>query len=132
MTSTSPRSRHLAIEYPSRRKEATPSQSEYQSTRLTIVYQFSVRGTPPSPAEQSDSKYFFFFLYLIDRANQGSIIRSKDAYMLIYAKRPSRKLGLKAERGAKSTIPSPPPWASKAVESMNFAQEQTCSEFAEK
>lgn len=132
MTSTSPRSRHLAIEYLSRRKEATQSQSKYSSTWLTIVYQFSVRGTPPSPAEQCDSKYSFFFQYLIDRANEGSVIRSKDAYMLIYAKRPSQKLGFKAERVAESTIPSPPPWALKAVESMNRAHEQTCSEFAEK
>ncbi|KAF8733688.1 hypothetical protein AX14_003618 [Amanita brunnescens Koide BX004] len=73
-------------------------------------------GTPPSQTDQSDS----------------NVIRSKDAYMLIYAKRASPKPDPNTERESEPVIPSPPPWASKAVESLNRAHSQTCSEFAEK
>ena len=52
--------------------------------------------------------------------------------MLIYAKRASPKPDPNTERESEPVIPSPPPWASKAVESLNRAHSQTCSEFAEK
>ena len=64
----------------------------------------------------------------------NSVIRSKDAYMLIYARRVSRtrKLKLESETDLKSAVPAPPPWALKAVESLNRTHSQTCDEFSQK
>ncbi|KAK2466793.1 hypothetical protein APHAL10511_001051 [Amanita phalloides] len=58
-----------------------------------------------------------------------SSIRSKDAYMLIYARRASRS---RVETESELTIPSPPSRASDAVESLNRAHSQACDEFTQK
>lgn len=60
--------------------------------------------------------------------NDSSIIRSKDAYMLIYSRRTPQN------HGAKSTesVPAPPPWAMKTIESLNQAHFQACEEFLTK
>ncbi|KAF8623508.1 hypothetical protein AX15_006291 [Amanita polypyramis BW_CC] len=60
--------------------------------------------------------------------NGPRVIRSKDAYMLIYARRASRIRNLEL----KSVVPAPPPWALKTIEFLNRDHSQTCDEFSQK
>ncbi|KAF8637340.1 hypothetical protein AX17_002841 [Amanita inopinata Kibby_2008] len=66
--------------------------------------------------------------------NVSSIIRSKDAYMLMYARRPPPNL----ESGSQTTVkqvrhavPRPPPWALEIIESVNAAHVQACHAFSQ-
>ena len=112
-----------------KRKDSDAEKEQVFNNIALPPYTNQTQGEHPLPRRNKMTQSSLFLCFVIDCANGGSVIRSKDAYMLIYAKRASYP---NAERGPEPVAPSLPPWASKAVECLNRAQSQTCSEFAEK
>ena len=69
------------------------------------------------------------FIYIIIRS---SMISSKDAYMLIYAKKSCSARGLDASNGLTNGVerfPQPPARALKIVHSLNASHDALCEKF---
>ena len=65
----------------------------------------------------------------------SSMISSKDAYMLIYAKKACSARGLDASNGPSNGVerfPQPPARALRVVDSLNSSHDALCEEFQER
>ena len=69
---------------------------------------------------------------LINLLIPSSMISSKDAYMLIYAKKACSARGLDASNGPSNGVeqfPQPPARALRVVDSLNASHDDLCEEF---